>query len=402
MSTSEKYVFGRGAVFAASLMCATALVGFPASAADYGGDCCADLEERVAELEATTARHANRSISLEIYGHVNQALLYWNDSLESDTYVVGNELSSTRLGVKGEGKITSDVAIGYKIEIGLNRDNSNKADQGRLAGDVGDDFGDDIKIRHENVYIKSKTMGTLTLGQQSEATDGIMEIDLGGPSKEIGFNDSDGYVANFHIANGAGLSARRWSNVFETGDGSRGEFIRYDTPAFVGFTLSANWGEDDQYGAAIRYKNDDIAGFKFQAGVGYKNDDETVPNVETIGGSASVKHSASGIFLTGSYASIDRNIVGRDEVTNAYLKAGISQKFTELGETALYGEWQRTENDRNNGSVGELWGVGVGQDLSAVGATMYLGYRHHTASGVTGLADPKPMDAVIAGMKVPF
>src|SRR5215831_8130585 len=29
-----------------------------AKAADLGGDCCADLEERVAELEATTARKA--------------------------------------------------------------------------------------------------------------------------------------------------------------------------------------------------------------------------------------------------------------------------------------------------------------------------------------------------------
>ena len=31
-----------------------------AKAADLGGDCCADLEERVAELEATTARKGNR------------------------------------------------------------------------------------------------------------------------------------------------------------------------------------------------------------------------------------------------------------------------------------------------------------------------------------------------------
>jgi hypothetical protein len=39
---------------------ATALVGAlthaPARAADLGGDCCADLEERVAELEAMTVR----------------------------------------------------------------------------------------------------------------------------------------------------------------------------------------------------------------------------------------------------------------------------------------------------------------------------------------------------------
>ena len=32
----------------------------PAKAADLGGDCCADLEERVAELEATTVRKGNK------------------------------------------------------------------------------------------------------------------------------------------------------------------------------------------------------------------------------------------------------------------------------------------------------------------------------------------------------
>ena len=31
----------------------------PAKAADLGGDCCSDLEERVAELEATTVRKVN-------------------------------------------------------------------------------------------------------------------------------------------------------------------------------------------------------------------------------------------------------------------------------------------------------------------------------------------------------
>ncbi|MDX2204604.1 MAG: porin, partial [Hyphomicrobiaceae bacterium] len=35
-----------------------------AKAADLGGDCCADLEERVADLEATTVRKGNRKVSL--------------------------------------------------------------------------------------------------------------------------------------------------------------------------------------------------------------------------------------------------------------------------------------------------------------------------------------------------
>ena len=40
-----------------------------ASAADLGGDCCGDLEERIAELEATAARKGNRKVSLEVSGH---------------------------------------------------------------------------------------------------------------------------------------------------------------------------------------------------------------------------------------------------------------------------------------------------------------------------------------------
>jgi hypothetical protein len=36
----------------------------PAKAADLGSDCCADLEERVAELEATTVRKGNKKVSV--------------------------------------------------------------------------------------------------------------------------------------------------------------------------------------------------------------------------------------------------------------------------------------------------------------------------------------------------
>lgn len=46
-----------------------------ANAADLGGDCCADLEERVATLEATTARKGNRKVSLTISGWVNHSMM---------------------------------------------------------------------------------------------------------------------------------------------------------------------------------------------------------------------------------------------------------------------------------------------------------------------------------------
>ena len=47
-----------------------------ASAADLGGNCCADLEERIAELEATTARKGNRKVSLTISGWVAEQVMF--------------------------------------------------------------------------------------------------------------------------------------------------------------------------------------------------------------------------------------------------------------------------------------------------------------------------------------
>src|SRR5690606_6107915 len=67
-----------------------------AQAADLGGDCCADLEERVAELEATTARKGNRKVSLTVSGFVNEMVMFWDDGHESNAYVVTNGHAPTR------------------------------------------------------------------------------------------------------------------------------------------------------------------------------------------------------------------------------------------------------------------------------------------------------------------
>ena len=72
MKTGEGHMnkFSLSALVAAGVLAG----GFAtsASAADLGGNCCADLEERIAELEATTARKGNSKVSLTVSGWVNQ------------------------------------------------------------------------------------------------------------------------------------------------------------------------------------------------------------------------------------------------------------------------------------------------------------------------------------------
>jgi len=70
--------YSLGALVAAGLL-AGGLSAGSASAADLGGNCCADLEERIAELEATTARKGNRKVSLTISGWVAQQVVGWDD-----------------------------------------------------------------------------------------------------------------------------------------------------------------------------------------------------------------------------------------------------------------------------------------------------------------------------------
>ena len=73
--------YSLGALVAAGLLVGGLSAG-SASAADLGGNCCADLEERIAELEATTARKGNRKVSLTISGWVCQQVMWWDDGYE--------------------------------------------------------------------------------------------------------------------------------------------------------------------------------------------------------------------------------------------------------------------------------------------------------------------------------
>src|SRR6476620_12188424 len=93
------------------------LVGnMPAAAADLGGNCCADPEERVAELDATTARKGNRKVSLTISGWVNEAVFAWDDGTEQNVYQGTNNLEQSRFRFTGSAKIDKEWSAGYVLE----------------------------------------------------------------------------------------------------------------------------------------------------------------------------------------------------------------------------------------------------------------------------------------------
>ena len=393
----------------------------PSKAADLGGDCCADLEERVAELEATTVRKGNRNVSVTLYGWVNAGITWYDNGEESDAYVVDTDTAGSRIGVKGSGKIKPGWEAGYKIELRTNLAElygtaENDQDDGSAFGSSSTSVG----LRHAYWYIKADQLGTVTVGQQNGAATGIEGIDLSGAASWISYNGAQDWNASYGIFSSATgtYTGLNWASVLDDFDVSRGNFIRYDTPAIAGFTASASWGEDDRYDVALRYSQD-WNGLAVEAGVGYSNNtDETcngvsVPagppcdnqtaeggEVETFLASLSLYHAATGLFGVVSYGEKDFNIVGDPNATNWYGKLGWRKNVSGMGETAIYGEYTQS-TDVTPGTEGTQWGLGIGQDIDAVGGTLYLGYRHSEADLGPGISTDDH-EQVLGGMVLPF
>ncbi len=425
----------------ASGLAAGPFQNFQAAAADLGGSCCTDLEERIAELEATTARKGNRKVSLTIAGQVNKAFLGWDDGFERNVYVVGNKNDQTNLNFTGEAEIASGWRAGYDITIRFIDNLSDLVSQDNVDG------GNDLFIWQNHWWIESKQYGKFSLGRASRASDTVPETDLSetGVAAYAGVQDIGGGF-NLRLSNGA-LAPLVWGDVYNHFNGDTTDLVRYDSPEYHEFVASATWGADDVWDVAIRYTHEG-GDFNFGAAVAYTElTDGTDPLIgnplglaqSTVVGSASLLHTGTGLNVTlaAGHRTYDESIVDVDGVTRTpkdphyiYTKLGWLAKLNALGPTAFYGEygWFKdficaTDNvdlfdalnstgaaTRIAGNEADVWGIGVVQHIEAAEMQIYIGYRHHTASfdlvdggGATVAArGVEDFDTIIAGSKIAF
>lgn len=441
---------------------ALSLMSGTSSAADLGGNCCADLEERVAELEATTARKGNRKVSLYVYGQMNQAVMYWDDQTESNTYVVNNKSSTTHVGFEGSASVTADVRAGYRIEIEPRHANSDFVDQGNLffpnSATTINGFGDDgrplLLTRHSYWWIEHKKLGRVSVGLQSNATDNIAEMDLSKTSV-VSLSSVETWNEGFFLRDkntGQGVqfpgilaaAGRPFSIIGDLYrgnlDGGRGNLIRYDTPTIAGFVVSAAWGEDDDWDVALRYQGN-IGAFKVRAGVGYHTgqilDTDNLTflvsqvnglqdHEETVG-SLSILHEPTGLFVTAAAGT--RNWLGSPNAAFSirgedyfYVKTGIVKQWVPFGDTSIYGEYYRIDDvglefgnaavDARYDETAEMFGFGIVQQVDNAAMEVYLAYRHYWADDITdfnlmpstaALTDHDiEMDMVMSGARIKF
>lgn len=421
----------------------------PASAADLGGNCCADLEERIAELEATTARKGNRKVSLEISGHVNEALLFWDDGVESNVGVYTNDNARSRFRFKGEAKINDDWKAGYLIEIGIRTANSKRFTQD-------DDNGEGapgLDLRHNVWYVKSKTFGTLWTGLTGGAAEGITEVNQAATKDVAKYSDVEDSGLGLNMLVGGNGTGQTWRRLIrgggdQPGEGRRHNLVRYDTPELAGFTATASWGEDDVWDVGVRYKGE-FGDFKLAAGIAYgettdangetgfqcvgNNGNPVNANIQDascdqLGGSLSVMHSPSGIYVNFAAGYMGDNVIGVDPGAGGIAgvvesrsdfyagEVGIEQKWNALGKTTVFGQYYVNNGgsqDRGFNGAGDIveseltsWGGGVIQGVDAAAMHLYVTYRHYEADVTAGAGltefEVDDLDVVMGGAIIRF
>ncbi|MGD9669322.1 MAG: porin [Hyphomicrobiaceae bacterium] len=401
-------------------MCALAAgIGFAsnAQAADLGGNCCADLEERIAELEATTVRKGNRKVSLAISGWVAEQVMWWDDGSESNVYVggIGTTLAS-HFKLTGQATIAPGYQAGYVIQV-----ETDTADP-LLYNQNNDDTNAGISVLQSYWFINSDRLGKLSVGQLSPASDNTaILVDGSGslvPANWVLF-DNQGFFLKSRGSVSPGSVPLNWGDIAHcrtsgslqegslgvAGDcgsgGVPGNYVRYDSPTFAGFSVSADWGEDDAWDVAARYAGE-FNGFKIAVATSYYRTNEYrdlagyfIDKVSYFQIGAFVHHVPTGLFVYGAYGhekadfALDLPSIFPDNNDSWYVKAGLRRKLNDLGHTVLFGEYGEKNDAVDQGAflVGAYsiatgsklrqWGLGVVQEIDAAAMSMWLMYRNY-------------------------
>ena len=425
-----KYWLGAGIAVAAGI----GLYAYQAKAADLGKDGIGDLEERIADLESSVVRAGNRKVKLTISGVVHKGVLYHNnDDLPGSgkLSVYDGSTDPSRIRLQGDAKVGKDWAAGFVIEVAYAGNTARGTDVGSALISIdGPDGKNEFQIgetgstiRHSYAYL-SGPIGSVSIGQQSTATDGVIEIST----------SRNAYLAGRPLQLLPMNFGGAVSGLVIPYDGGRAQSIKYETPRFAGFMASAAWQDNESWDAALRWAAE-AGGFQMAFGIGYRDQQsQTLANVlnlldvitldlagshKAISGSASIKHVATGLFATGFYSQIKYDLTGElailpplfsasfglgtETATGMGGQLGIERNWTGMGLTTIFADWQSTKGE-NLFADATMYGLGAVQSFDQIATDVYFSARRidveDTAGFCVGIC--KDTDVFSGGMRIKF
>ncbi len=420
---------GFGIVFGSSI----------AQAADFGGTCCADHEERIAELESTVATKGNRKVSLKIAGWVAEQIVHWDDGVESNTYVTGlGTAFASNVNFTGQAQITNDVSVGYVLHIEVITSDVYTTNQNNPNGGAALSGGgpNSTQVLYSYWFAKSERLGRVTVGMNSPADDSaVVALDSSGTLVAaywvaydvFGFNVRGNFAPGDSLIWGNASSCRGYGGGPGDCNGVPRNIVRYDSPTIANFSASASWGADDNWAVTLRYINANLGDFTFKALASYSETTDAslgAPpqgRLEYTQASIYMQHNPSGWFAHGAWGHIDQDVnpMNNPASDTYYIKSGIRLNPTPIGATIPYGEYLHatdsafiindggTPNNPSDdvgravrGSSATFWGFGVVQEIDAAAMSIWLRYREHEVD-VPGV-ETRDMSTIVFGGFINF
>ena len=313
------------------------------------------MERKLVAVVVSTALGlpmAAGAVELAVSGHVNRVLMSVDgtgEDSDGDWIHKDANVSESRVRFVGSEELENGTTVGVNLEVGL-------------GGNAYGYSGDDLRVRHQNVYINTAG-GKITFGQTQTTSDNVPYANMGGPSGLAG-------VTNWCPFASEGAACQSNSN-------GRKELLRYDSPSMGPVSFAASSGESDYFDTMVKVAGSmGDTGYDFR--VGYVVDDGADQDAMTASGSIGL---ATGTAVTAAWGQID-------DADTDYVYTAVDQKYGDGSVGLYYGR------GTDGAAEDSLWGVGVGHNMGG-GATAYAGYRRMEDGD-------KDVDLLLVGMRVKF
>ena len=219
-----------------------------------------------------------------------------------------------------------------------------------------------------------------------------------------GFNFNDG-AQIIRTANQAdnvfSAATLDWGSKFTNLDGaSRSDRIRYDSPTFAGFGVSASALSSGAGDVALRYAGK-FGGIAVKAAASYLNTSASSATVDSQWVVSAAAEHDSGINVRGQYGKADKTLNTSDDTKAWAVGLGYDANLTSMGATSFAIGYHVSENLAGNDQEATQTDFGVVQHIKDAGTELYLGVALLEFDDATA-TNYEDATSIIAGTRIKF
>lgn len=333
------------------------------------------------------------------YGHINGGFAAVDDGVQSESNFADGSNSSSRVGIRIYQPFGNDLHFRFRGEASLGF--TGLGDLSQTVDDIEWEWDED-NIRHFDFSLGTN-YGTFWAGQGSMSADGIANnafSDVGLVLYTANTDFNGGF--DFRTPGGA-LSGVTVGDAYDDLGGSRRARVRYDSPSYAGFSVSASWGKNvlsaadtNDYSDFVVSYNNEFGGVAVTGAVAYQYVDMNAAGSENSwAGSVGLGFDNG---LSFSVASGKAN--NATDSSYYYLQAAYDTDLFAFGSTAFGVDYYSGEDFNSAGSEGEIIGFGVVQNFDDQNLEAYLAYQVHSFSEVG--VDYQDVSVIALGARLKF